>query len=145
MSRLNGMLKRHEGWELKLYRCTVGKLTIGCGWNIEDNGIPDHIAQALLEYSIQERVVAFVKYKWFTELSEVRKDIIIDMSFMGVGKLLGFKKMIAALQAGDYQKAAQEMLSSKWASQVGNRSKELAVMMIENRYLTNAELAVIWQ
>lgn len=139
------MLKRHEGWELKLYRCTVGKLTIGCGWNIEDNGIPDHIAQALLEYSIQERVVAFVKYKWFTELSEVRKDIIIDMSFMGVGKLLGFKKMIAALQAGDYQKAAQEMLSSKWASQVGNRSKELAVMMIENRYLTNAELAVIWQ
>ena len=32
-------LKQDEGWRLKPYRCTAGKLTIGYGRNIEDKGI----------------------------------------------------------------------------------------------------------
>lgn len=133
--KLESMLIRHEGLELKPYRCTAGKLTIGIGRNLDDVGITEAEARMMLNHDIQERVTQFLKYKWFTELSEVRKDVIIDMSFMGVGRLLGFKNMIKALSEKDYQKAAEEMMSSKWASQVGSRATELAAMMIEDRYI----------
>lgn len=132
--RLEKMLIKHEGLKLKPYRCTAGKLTIGVGRNIEDVGITDAEARMMLNYDIQERVTQFLKYDWFTELSEVRKDVIIDMSFMGVSRLLGFKKMIKALSEKDFDKAAEEMMNSKWASQVGKRATELAAMMIEDRY-----------
>lgn len=45
-------LERHEGRKSKLYRCTAGKITVGVGWNIEDNGLPDFIIDMLLDYSI---------------------------------------------------------------------------------------------
>jgi lysozyme len=47
---LKAMLKRHEGWKLHPYRCTEKKLTIGCGWNIDANPLPDDIALYLTEH-----------------------------------------------------------------------------------------------
>jgi len=37
--------------------------------------------------------------------------------------------MIAALKEDNYDKAADEMLDSLWAEQVGKRAKRLALMM----------------
>jgi lysozyme len=37
--------------------------------------------------------------------------------------------MLAALEQGDYETAAKEMLDSKWARQVGDRANRLAKMM----------------
>lgn len=134
--KLESMLIRHEGLELKPYRCTAGKLTIGIGRNLDDVGITEAEARMMLNHDIQTRVTQLLKYKWFCSLSDTRKDIIIDMSFMGIARLLEFKKMIKCLSNEDYPGAAKEMLDSKWASQVGNRAVELASMMIENRYLS---------
>ena len=44
---------------------------------------------------------------------------------LGITRLQKFKKMFAALNAGDYHKASEEGLDSKWAKQVYNRAKRL--------------------
>jgi lysozyme len=48
---------------------------------------------------------------------------------LGLSGFLNFKKMIAALGAGDYELASKEMLNSKWAKQVRLRSISLSNMM----------------
>jgi lysozyme len=50
---------------------------------------------------------------------------------LGLTKLLGFKKMIAAIKRKDYSAAAVEMLDSKWHIDVGDRAVELARIMEE--------------
>jgi lysozyme len=48
---------------------------------------------------------------------------------LGRSRLGKFKKMIEAVNEGDYEKAAEEMIDSKWYHQVGNRSIELVEIM----------------
>ena len=56
--------------------------------------------------------------------------ILISMCFnLGIHRLLGFSKMIKALLSKDYTTAAIEALDSKWAQQVGQRAKDVAVMI----------------
>ena len=40
-----------------------------------------------------------------------------------------FRKMLAAMEEGDFDQAAQEMLDSRWAEQVKGRAIELARRM----------------
>lgn len=154
---LQDMLIRHEGLKLMTYRCSAGKLTIGVGRNIEDRaltkgeslqifgrettraeqtelfkeyGITEEQALYLLRNDISSCMADLRRYcPFFDDLTETRQDVLIDMCFMGLGRLLEFKKMIAALKVGDYDTAAAEMLDSKWATQVGSRATELAALM----------------
>ena len=126
-----GMLKRHEGLRLKPYQDTIGKLTIGYGRNLDDRGISKEEAEYLLKNDIS-RVMSEVRgsIDFFDNLNEARQNVLLDMCFnMGLAGLLGFQKMLKSLNEGNYAKAAEEMLNSKWASQVGNRAKELAKMV----------------
>ena len=50
-------------------------------------------------------------------------------------RLFNFVNMLKALEDGNYNKVAEEMLDSKWAKQVKGRSIELAEMMREDKYL----------
>ena len=50
---------------------------------------------------------------------------------LGLTRLLGFKKFLAALEAEDWDRAAEEMLDSKWAVQVGPRSTRLRDLLLE--------------
>ena len=45
---------------------------------------------------------------------------------LGIGGLLGFRKMWAALERSDYAQAAEEALDSRWAEQTPNRAQEVA-------------------
>jgi len=70
------------------------------------------------------------KLNFFNELDDSRKCVLIDMSVnLGINKLFEFVNFITALDSGDYDKAAEEMLESKWAKQVPNRANELANIM----------------
>jgi lysozyme len=56
--------------------------------------------------------------------------VLVNMAFnIGRSRLSKFKKMLHAIEEGDYNKAADEMVDSKWYSQVGRRSKELVNIM----------------
>jgi lysozyme len=124
-------LVAHEGLRLKPYRDTVGKLTIGVGRNLDDVGISKGEALGLLSNDV-ERVMEQLDQAipWWAKLDGVRRAVLIDMGFnMGLGGLLGFKQTLSAVQSGDYQGAADGLLASKWATQVGQRAQDLARMM----------------
>ena len=52
MNRIKAQLVKHEGFRLKPYRCTAGKLTIGIGRNLDDRGISQKEDYAILERDI---------------------------------------------------------------------------------------------
>ena len=131
--KLIRLLITHEGLRLKPYRDTRGKLTIGVGRNLDDVGITEEEALYLLKNDIK-RVLDFLKERlpYWNGLTETRKMALVDMCFnLGPGGFLSFKRMLAALERGDYEQAAREMLDSRWARQVGRRAEELAEMMRE--------------
>jgi len=124
-------LVRDEGLQLKTYKDSVGKLTIGVGRNLDDVGISRAEAMALLANDVQNAVTQIEQHlPWAAGLDEVRLGALINMCFnLGIGRLLNFKNFLAALQAGDYQTASAEMLSSLWARQVGSRAQRLAMQI----------------
>ncbi len=130
---LEDQLIRHEGLRLKPYRCTAGKLTIGVGRNLDDNGISKAEAMVLLRNDILLTRLALTRaVPGFLALSAPRRRALIDMCFnLGLPRFLSFKRLLAAIAAGDCQRAADEMLNSKWAEQVGQRARALAAMMRE--------------
>jgi len=66
----------------------------------------------------------------FDELDDVRKRALINMAFnLGRPRLRKFVKMIEAVEARDFQRAADEMINSKWYGQVGARAQMLVRMM----------------
>lgn len=130
IEKLHAMLIDHERLKLKPYRCPAGKLTIGIGRNIEDNGISPAEALFLCDEDIKRCIKELKTFRWFLDLDEVRQAAMIDMNFnLGFPRFKGFRKMIAAIEAGYFDKAADEMLDSTWARQVGRRAQHLAHMM----------------
>lgn len=132
---LESLLIRHEGMRLKAYLDTKGIITIGVGRNLEGNGITDDEAIYLLRNDIarvaQEAADNFV---WFQSLSQPRQDVICDMLFMGLARFKTFTRMLAAIEADDFTQAANEMLASMWAAEVGRRAVELAMIMKTSMY-----------
>jgi lysozyme len=128
--KAKALLAKHEGLRTKPYRDSLGILTIGFGRNLEDVGVRVSEAHLMLENDIDDvdlqlrRLIPCYQF-----LTNARQAVLVDMGFMGVTKLLQFKKMLGALERGDYQLAAIEILNSKWATQVGTRATELAAIM----------------
>ena len=124
------LIKKHEGLRLKPYKCTAGKLTIGYGRNLEDNGISAYEADVLLNDDIQNCYAQCIKFPFWNKLNDVRQAVLLDMCYnLGFARLNGFKKMLKALGRLDYKTAAKEMLDSKWARDVKSRATELAELM----------------
>ena len=125
---LRQQIKSDEGVRLKPYKCSAGKLTIGYGFNLE-NGIPHHFADMLFDLSIQSatRDAVSIISDYNLKPSWQLRDILIQMCFqLGKGGVLGFKKMLTALEKGDYKTAAKEMLNSDWHRQTPKRCERLA-------------------
>ena len=128
MQDLIADLKRDEGFRSKPYLDTVGKLTIGYGRNLDDVGISEGEAEHLL---LKDVGVAYEEtresYPWITKAPLDVQRGLYNMAFnMGRSRLAGFKRMLAALEAGNYRLAAEEALDSKWARQVNNRANRVA-------------------
>ena len=132
---LRRQIRLHEGERLKVYKCSSGKLTIGVGRNLEDRGISVEESNMLLDNDLAAFQVELLrKLPWVADLDEVRQRVLIDMAFnLGVTGLLTFKKTLAAVKRGDYEKAAPMMLDSKWAEQVGKRAERLSCMMLTGK------------
>ncbi len=102
------------------YKDHLGFLTIGRGRLIDrlrGGGLSDAEVDYLLSNDIDERHALLQRVlPVYKRLSGARQRAILNMAFqMGVEKLLTFKNMIAALEAGNYALAETEALNSKWA------------------------------
>jgi len=137
--KLLDMLIKHEGMVLKPYIDVVGKLTIGVGRNLDDNGVTREEAIFMLTNDVARTKKELSQFNWFNALDKVRQDAIINMVFnLGLPAFLKFKKTIKALEEKDFERASVEMLDSRWAAQVGNRAKELSYMIKTGKYPENS-------
>ena len=71
-----------------------------------------------------------ILYPDFDDLPEEVQHIIANMMFnLGRPRLSGFKGMKKGVDTKDWNKAADEMVDSKWYKQVTNRAKRLVERM----------------
>lgn len=128
---LTAQLIDHEGLRLTAYLDTVGKITVGVGRNLSDRPITRELALTWLDEDIDLSTRELTEaFGWFAGLDVVRQRVLIDMHVnLGLGRLRGFRKMLAAIGQRNYPAAAQEMRHSKWANQTGRRAVRLAAMM----------------
>lgn len=128
---VRAQLRIDEDVRLKPYRDSVGKLTIGVGRNLDDKGLrPDEVNLMLDNDIIEAEADCRVLFENFDGLSDNRKAVLVNMAFnLGRTRLLDFKNFRAAVNARNYMVAAEEMLNSKWASQVGMRAVRLSTQM----------------
>ena len=131
-AQLSEQLKRHEGLRLKPYRCTAGKLSIGVGRNLDDCGISEDEAMVMHENDMEHCEDELLEHipEIYNGLNDARKTVLLNMCFnMGIGGLLSFKNTLARIASGEFSKAAEGMMSSKWAKQVHSRANELSEIM----------------
>lgn len=134
-------LKKDEGLRLKAYQDTVGVWTIGYGHTGPEvkPGLVWTEAQAeaaLVEDIIEHNAKLAAALPWLNLLDPVRRRVLQNMAFnLGIGNadtgkgLLGFKNTLNYVRTGQYDKAADGMLASKWAKQVKGRAVRLAKQM----------------
>jgi lysozyme len=131
MEQLLEQLIRHEGLELKPYKCTSDKLTIGVGRNLQDVGITKEEALLLLKNDVENVEQQLKHYmSWSENLDPVRRAALTNFVFnVGIGTALKFENAMEALKQSDYDTAAAELLDSRWSTQVGSRAQELATQI----------------
>jgi len=132
MTKMAAELKRDEGFRGRPYNCSAGKMTIGYGFNLESETMPEKVASDLLMHGIMERLGSLERLAWFHTINDVRQRVIMNMAFnIGISGMLGFKGMIQGICEQDFDRAADEMIDSKWYREdVGkSRSEPLISMM----------------
>lgn len=124
-------IKRHEGFRGKVYIDSAGVPTGGWGHAfLPGSPVPIEVAQRLLWHDLKNVSDEYHTLSFPFARDSVRAYTIQNMLFnLGLAKLLKFKKFLAAVHQRDWNRAAFEMLNSRWALQVGNRADELAAQM----------------
>lgn len=144
---LISQIQAAEGLRLQAYRCPAGRISIGYGHNLEAwpvPGVPARLGTEITREQAERLLVADVQavearldraYPWAAELSAPRRGALLEMAYnLGLAGLGGFARLLAAVQRGDWMRAACEMLSSRWAEQVGTRAERLARQMLSGHW-----------
>jgi len=132
---LTRQLRIDEGVRAQAYQDHLGFWTIGVGRLIDarkpGSGLRGHEIDYLLRSDIDDRIEQLTRrLPWFMTLDDVRKGVLLNMSFqLGVDGLLGFKNTLAMVERGDYRGAAAGMLQSKWAEQTPARAQRMTEQM----------------
>lgn len=131
MDRLRKTIIRHEGSRLKMYQDTLGIWTIGVGHNIQEKGISPDVMALILEEDLAESIADLKRnISFFSDLPEQIQEALVNLCFnMGIPRLLQFKKTLAYLRDEDFKSAANELLDSRYAAQVGQRAIEISDMI----------------
>jgi len=142
IDRLRSQLKRHEAYRTYPYddangleysegMTLKGKLTIGVGWNLTDNGLPDDLIEQLLDIGIEtaQKDCLHLFRNWHLLPQQIQL-VLLNMAFnMGRNRLGKFKKMIAAVEDESWPRMAEEMIDSAWYRQVKDRGVELVELV----------------
>ena len=134
-------LVRHEGYITEIYLDSENLPTFGIGhlvtesdmehtWPVGTAITDERILQVFNDDCKAAYSDACVVFLNLASHPEDVQRVCINMAFnLGRTRLLKFKKMISAVNEGNYAKAAEEMTDSKWYRQVKRRSKELVTTM----------------
>lgn len=144
MNSVEDLIAKHEGKVATIYNDSRGIPTIGIGHNLQASPLPadmtppltDNQIDQLFQSDLSKAIHAVTdSLPWFTSLDQVRQAVVIDMAFnMGINTLLTFHHTLGFIESGSWQQAADGMLSSLWAKQVGRRATEDAQMMLTGQW-----------
>ena len=128
MKSLLESIKKHEGFVEHVYDDSLGIPTIGYGFAIKDLILDEDIAEDILIRKLERlKRNANSRFRWLEDMPVVVQEVILNMCYqLGVTGVSKFRRAISALQEGDWDEAANEMLDSLWARQTPNRAKELS-------------------
>lgn len=128
---VSAQLKVDEGFRTKPYVDTAGKITIGIGRNLTDNGVNrGEIALMFDNDLVVAETGARMLVPRFDALSDARKAVMMNMVFnMGYARVALFVKTLKAINDGRFSDAAAEMRASIWYEQTGDRAKRLVAQM----------------
>ena len=139
---LQDEITNDEGIKYELYRCSEGHLTGGIGhliteWDEDFYGKPigTKVPHEQVNDWFERDIPVSIKdckdiFNNFDNLPVDIQHVLINMSFqLGKPRLSKFKKMIAAVEAEDYQEMANQMEDSGWYRQVTNRAERLCDRM----------------
>ena len=141
LEKLRKQLEIDEGVKYEIYNDHLGLATFGIGHLVipadEEYGKPlgTRISEERVRECFDRDVQSVLRdctllYKDFDELPEEVQQIVANMMFnMGYGRLSKFKGMKAGVDAKDWNKAADEMVDSRWYKQVTNRAQRLVDRM----------------
>lgn len=137
IDQLREELAEDEGCKFEIYLDHLGLPTFGIGALIKGGdpecgqpvGTPVDEERVRQRFNLDIAVTiedCKVLYDDFDDLPEEAQLVIANMMFnMGRPRLSKFKGMKAGVDARDWNKAADEMVDSRWHDQVPNRAKRL--------------------
>jgi len=131
LERVKNTLKRHEGVRKTLYTCSSGYPTVGVGHNLQTNPLSDLAIDRILMDDIASTILdCGGSIKGFSKYPIPVQEALINLVFnMGISKVLQFKRTLKYLQGGYWIAAADELLDSNYAKQVGQRAIEVSNMI----------------
>lgn len=129
-------LEAAEGLRLRAYQDTIGVWTVGYGhahvapgtaWT-KDQAQAALIADVTRAVDLCDQHIA-----WWRTLSHARQQALCEMMFNmgwlsrdGLHGLGTFKNTLRLIEDGKFSAAAEALLTSHWAVQVGNRARRIA-------------------
>ena len=104
-----------------------GSLSVGIGHNLS-LPMPDALIDLIYEHDIQQVIDGVIEaLPWVVTLDGPRMRVLCNIAFnAGINGLLGFHKMLAALEAGDLATASTELINSQLAP---GRARRLAALL----------------
>ena len=143
VEKLREQLKIDEGCVYEIYNDHLGYPTFGIGHLVRESD-PEHgspLGTAVSEGRVIEAFDADIEivlsdcntlYPDFEDLPEEAQQIIANMMFnLGRPRLSKFVGMKRGVDAKDWNRAADEMVDSRWYAQVGRRAERLVNRMRE--------------
>ena len=137
IDKLMNELIMDEGYKYEIYLDHLGYPTLGVGHLIteKDEEYEQEVGTPVSEQRIKECLdqdIATVceeldrKESWWRNLNDNRQRVMANMCFnLGYPRLSGFKRFLAAMNTAQWEVAAEEMLDSRWSTQVGDRAIRL--------------------
>ena len=141
IEKLREELERDEGVKYEIYNDHLGYATFGVGHLViesdpeygMDIGTPISESRVIEAFEQDVQIVlgdCEKLYNDFDQLPEEAQLIIANMMFnMGLTRLSKFRGMKNGVDAKDWQRAADEMVDSRWYNQVTKRADRLVVRM----------------
>ena len=137
LSKLQDEIEEDEGFKLEIYLDHLGYATFGIGHLVletepeheqeVDTPVSEDRIKECFEKDIQNVIDDLDRnMDWWKDLPEDLQRVMANMCFnLGITRLLKFKNFLSAMENKDWEKAAVEMIDSRWATQVGARATRL--------------------
>ncbi len=134
-------LVKHEGYVTEIYLDSENLPTFGIGhlvteddmeytWPVGTPVTDERILQVFHDDCNDAYTDACAIFLNFSSLPDNCQRVLVNMAFnLGRNRLSKFKNMITAVNEGNFSKAADEMIDSKWYRQVKRRGEELVEIM----------------